>query len=380
MIIKHFDRGWTGVLSVNDQYQIIEMYLKQFFDDDSRTVLINTTWIEVTLGNPQSIEDFASQQYHIFASSDWPPLTEILNTEKFISKKITDFKSLIDRVKSRMESTYEYVSDYIFKNQQTIDNVIIYSLVDPAVDIDWNLDINVIKVGYFPNSRHWIDFHALLVDKYLYIDSKLSCDTNLIDIPFMCLNGKPHQHRGNLVEKLIKLNLQNIGLISFSGDASRKIPKLSIPEFHDRKQGIISGPYDAMTLGDINNWNRHFLNVVTETVHDVDSINFWSEKIFKPIVGLRPFLVYSPGGAIDILEQHGFVHYCDDFADISDSDLRQTGNIPNFLKVLSDQPHSYLKKKYQQLTKKISYNKSRFDQYVLEQKNNIEKGLTLIKL
>jgi hypothetical protein len=77
-----------------------------------------------------------------------------------------------------------------------------------------------------------------------------------------------------------------------------------------------------------------------------------------------------------MIERHGFEHYCDDFADISDLDLRQPNNIPLFLKTLSDQPTDYYKKKYQQLTKKILYNKNRFNQYVQEQIDNIEKGLT----
>jgi hypothetical protein len=374
MIVKHFDRGWIGVLSVTDQNDAIQRYLNQFFNDDSRTILINTTWINTT--ETKSIDEYSNDQYSIFVGDDWPPLEEILNDNRFISEEISDFRSLIDKFKSRVESTYNHVLDYIFKNRHAIDNIIVYSLVDPGINIELPKKFNIIKIGYFPDSPHWIDLHALLVNKYFYIDSGLSHDPNRIDIPFMCLNGKPHQHRGDLVQSLLDLNLQDRGLISFSGDTLRKIPKLSIPEFHDRKQGINFDPYDAMTLGDVSNWNRHFLNVVTETVEDVDAMNFWSEKIFKPIVGLRPFLVYSPGGAVTMLERHGFMHYCDDFADISDLDLRDHINISKFLKTLSDQPNSYFKSKYQQLNEKISHNRNRFNQYALEQIDNIEKRLT----
>jgi hypothetical protein len=375
MIVKHFDRGWIGVLSADYQHTTIQQYLNQFFNDDSRTILINTTWINIS--ETKSVDEYSADQYRIFVGDDWPPLEEILNDDRFISKEISDFKSLIDGFRSRVESTYDHVLDYIFKNRHAIDNIIVYSLVDPGINIGLPKKFNIIKIGYFPDSQHWIDFHALLVNKYFYVDSRLSTDSNTIDIAFMCLNGKPHQHRGDLVQSLLDLNLQDRGLISFGGDALRKIPKLSIPETHDIKRGINFDPYDAMTLGDINNWNRHFLNIVTETVSDVVAENFWSEKIFKPIVGLRPFLVYSPDGAVPILERHGFLHYCDDFSDISDLDLRQHVNIPKFLKTLSDQPNSYFKSKYQQLAEKISYNKNRFDQYVLEQIDNIEKGLTI---
>ena len=184
----------------------------------------------------------------------------------------------------------------------------------------------------------------------------------------MCLNGKPHQHRCNIVKQLIDMGLTTKGLVSGG------IPRLTIPEEYQPKQGINADPFDAMTLGDIRNWNRHFLNIVTETVWEVEAVNFWSEKIFKPIMGLRPFLVYSPNGATTMLEQHGFKHYCDDFKDLSDLDLRDPDNIPRFLKVLSDQPTEYFNKKYSQLKEKIQYNRMRFDQYVVEQHAVISAG------
>jgi hypothetical protein len=134
-------------------------------------------------------------------------------------------------------------------------------------------------------------------------------------------------------------------------------------------------PNDIMTLGDPSNWNRCFLNVVTETVFDITKEHFVSEKIFKPMLGLRPFLVYSTDGAVTWLRQKGFEPYVSDFRDITDLDLSLSDNLVPFLKILCDQPVNYLQTKIVDLQEKILYNKQRFDVFVIEQKNKINQGI-----
>jgi len=132
---------------------------------------------------------------------------------------------------------------------------------------------------------------------------------------------------------------------------------------------------DIFSLGNPSNWNRCLVNIVTETVYDVVGSNFVSEKIYKPILGKRPFLVYSPGGARSWLEQRGFQTYIDDWQDITDLDLGDPNNIVPFLSALCKQPRSYLPKKLVDLQPKIMYNKNRFHAYCKEQKDIIAKGL-----
>ena len=91
MIVKHFDRGWIGVLSVTDQNDAIQRYLNQFFNDDSRTILINTTWINSIPDDEKSIDEYASQQYRIFAGVDWPSLEEILFNDNIFPTEILKF-------------------------------------------------------------------------------------------------------------------------------------------------------------------------------------------------------------------------------------------------------------------------------------------------
>jgi hypothetical protein len=134
-------------------------------------------------------------------------------------------------------------------------------------------------------------------------------------------------------------------------------------------------PNDIATLGNMDNWQRHFLNVVTETVYNINRSYFVSEKIYKPILGMRPFLVYDTDSAYCWLKQRGFESYVDDFADITDLDLKNPDNLAPFLVTLSKQHSSYWKKKLVDLNQKIVYNKQNFYKYVDLQQIQINKGI-----
>lgn len=130
-----------------------------------------------------------------------------------------------------------------------------------------------------------------------------------------------------------------------------------------------------MSLGPLDIWNRCFLNVVTETVFDVDQEWFVSEKIYKPVIGLRPFLVYAPAGAESWLRHLGMQSYCDDFTDITDLDLRQPDHIPEFLDQLVRQGQDYWRRKYRLLMPKMLHNLSKFHEHVANLKHRVDQGI-----
>ena len=134
-------------------------------------------------------------------------------------------------------------------------------------------------------------------------------------------------------------------------------------------------PNDIVSLGHPDNWSRCFLSVVTETAWNINQIGFVSEKIYKPIVGCRPFLVFDTDGAVAWLTKRGFEPFINDFTDITDLDLSDSSVLANFVQILCAQPKSYWQKKFVDLHDKIMYNKSQFTQYVKQQKLIIEKGI-----
>jgi hypothetical protein len=186
-------------------------------------------------------------------------------------------------------------------------------------------------------------------------------------------------HRQQLYNRLQAHDLLQHGIVSMGGEGTAT-RSLAVDQEHDDMAPNASRdhhgiPNDIVSLGHIENWQRHFVNIVTETVYDINQSGFVSEKIYKPIVGCRPFLVYDTDGGTRWLNDRGFEPYVTAFRDISDLDLTLPINIPQFLSVLCEQTPQYWQAKYLALQEKILYNKQHFADYVKSQRQLIEKGI-----
>jgi hypothetical protein len=325
MIIRTFDNGWGPEFPLKQFEQaIVSEFLKTQATDNSRTVVINSVWY--------------TQEYH----------QQVLHELKNM-----DF-----------------------------DRIVIVAMIDAAIPkTEWYQEFGcpVHAVGYYSGPNN-LDFWALFVDRFFDVPKISDLMTHsAVDCAYMCLNRKPHWHRVKLYRQLMDLNIVDRGLVSMGGDGAA-VRSLAADCEHDdlapnatRDQTGL--PNDIASIGNLSNWQRSFLNIVTETVYNINANHFVSEKIFKPIVGLRPFLVYDTDGANSWLTAHGFNPYICDFEDISDLDLSQAENIPKFLKTLCEQPTSYFQSKFVALMPKLLYNRNRFATYVAEQQHKINQGL-----
>lgn len=183
---------------------------------------------------------------------------------------------------------------------------------------------NTIYVGNSNNSYYfsfWMDFVFEHLDKFKSFDN-FNFDKNIKT--FMCLNRKPHEHRIELVRKLFDHDLDKDGLISL-GTFEKPVPwdykGLKVPiklpkdivnvEGNDAVAGQAGGITNDITgLGYKKNWNSHFLHIVTETTVHTDV--FISEKTFKPIIGMRPFIILGDDAIYQKIHEWGF----DTFDDI----------------------------------------------------------------
>lgn len=309
-----------------------------------------------------------------FFDNGWNP--------NYVTKKFE--RSLLDKMLAGFSNTAIvnstwYTDEFHVKvkdkiKQRSYESIVLVAMIDAAIpNSSWFSDcgIPVYSVGYYPGLGQ-LDFWALFFDRYSTV-SKISTD---IDIAFMCLNRKPHPHRVELYKALQSRGLIDRGIVSLGG--TRTLGESAVETSHlapDGDNEIYGISNDIVSLGDSNNWNRCFLNIVTETWFDVDKTGFVSEKIYKPIVGERPFLVYAQRGAKRWLEERGFETFENEFRDITDLDLLDHSSIPEFLEILCEQGKSYWRKKYLDLTPKIKYNKQRFRDYVQEQQLLVDKGI-----
>jgi hypothetical protein len=202
-----------------------------------------------------------------------------------------------------------------------------------------------------------------------------------VDYAFMCLNRKPHPHRVRFWQDLKNRDLLDHGLVSMGSEPGHAPMRLldSFTHGSDLAPNHGSGDFgivnDIASLGDITNWNRHMLNIVTETAWNIDTNRFVSEKIYKPIMGHRPFLVFDQGGAGQWLSDHGFCDYMCEFQDITDLDLCYPENIAPFLKTLVLEGPKYWKSKLVALNEKIRYNRHAFNHHCKKIYQKINQGI-----
>jgi hypothetical protein len=326
MIIQTFDNGWGPEFPIKQlENAILKPTLDQLHNSDKRVVVINSTWY--------------TTEYH------------------------------------------QTVLQYLRAN--TTDYIVLVSMLDFAItQPGWyeEFDAEVIGIGYYSGAGQ-LDFWALFLDQnFCPLHTIELCRIDLVDRPFMCLNRKPHWHRQQLYQQLCERNLQHVGLVSMGSNSGQAVQKLDndvevsnlAPNSGADQTGILN---DISSLGNMSNWTRCFLNVVTETAYNINRCQFVSEKIYKPILGMRPFFVYDPDGASKWLHDRKFVTYYDDFTDITNMDLTKPANVAPFLSILSEQPRSYWQKKLVDLNQKIVYNKQQFYKYVDDQKLKVQKGI-----
>lgn len=326
MIIKCFDNGWGHQYQwKKTEIQVVNQLLSQWTHDQSRMVVINSVWYT---------QDFHQEVMAWLRTNPW-------------------------------------------------DRIVLVAMLDAAIPRpDWyhEFDRPVIPIGYYHGSNQ-IDLFALLladsIDLSPYGDL---LDASDIDTPFICLNRKPHWHRKKLFAQLQQHGLLDHGIISMGADhgqAVRSLPESDIshdlaPNSSAQYHGI---PNDIASLGSPAIWCRCFFDLVTETVWDINSTGFVSEKIYKPIMGMRPFVVYDPDGGGKWLRDRGFETYEKDFQDVSDYDPSNPDQIVVFLKDLCRQDKKYYQHKFSSLCAKIDHNRNVFESYLRDQYKIIDRGL-----
>lgn len=326
MIIHTFDRGWGTQWGWKQfEREITDHMLTRISQDSSRTVLINSVWYtkEVDLEVRTWLQQNAWDQIVLVA--------------------------MLDAAIPRREHYSEFQRP-------------VYAL------------------GYYPGANA-LDLCAIYLDQTLDL-SKYGNLLNpaVIDTAFMCLNRKPHWHRRKLYRQLESFDLLSSGLVSMGHDSGSPVRTLSndvgsdivAPNSEIDHYGI---PNNVCDLGSPENWRRCFFNVVTETFWDINHNYFVSEKIYKPVLGMRPFVVYDPDGGSQWLQDRGFETYERDFLDISDHDPANPDQLVLFLRDLSAQTPEYFKNKFSQLIPKLQHNFDNFVRYVQQQKQKISQGL-----
>jgi hypothetical protein len=169
---------------------------------------------------------------------------------------------------------------------------------------------------HFENFHWFVPLHLRFDSQYYteHLNSRLIKNKeNYLDTHFLSLNRRPHHHRVvlfhylEIYEQLKKTTIKSLGrmhsvnefnvhldLVEKSNAIFLKPSELiyNIKNYKYAQDTTVDVNLEENHAGYINFklHDRCFVNVVTETRIDADSI-FFSEKIFKPIFMLQPFIL-----------------------------------------------------------------------------------------
>ena len=133
---------------------------------------------------------------------------------------------------------------------------------------------------------------------------------------FLNYNRKPKWFRQRLVQLFEESSLIDHGCVTlpFSPYTVHDDNADYVKHGSTEVFGDVLIPNDHYSLGQLRIWQTSFINVVSETEYSFGQNVFFSEKIYKPIIGLRPFVLVGSPGIYRVLKHLGF----DCFEDLFD--------------------------------------------------------------
>jgi hypothetical protein len=220
-----------------------------------------------------------------------------------------------------------------------------------------------------------------------YTDDDVRLET--VEHKYMCLNRKPKPHRIRIVESLKHANLINDGIVTLGlnnagYDASEGINtdvflKIENDAAEDYAPESVSGrdafggvPFDVCSLGRLDIWRKHFLNVVSETEWRPWDPMFVTEKTWKPIIGLRPFIINGQPQIYQWLRDNGFKTFTHYFP-VELEDVNEEQIIPAITEAVKYLTTADLNSMYVNMLPDLVYNRKRFFEFAQEQDKKLNE-------
>ena len=283
-----------------------------------------------------------------------------------------------------------------FKNicsSQQFDNVFLLAAADPVFLADYQIiEVQQISggklhlIGHF-DTPYSFNFHSIVIPKYFKNYSKEQLKMSDPKYIFINYNRKPRTHRSLLVEALLDKGLDKYGIITHGIDnannkfnENRYTHSITLGETVDEigkenqwwaeQFGI---PHDIHSLGRMDIWQHHFLTVVGETEGNNDVPTFVSEKTWKPMIGLRPFIINGQRKVYQWLRDRGFRTFNQYWSHIPIEGSEETPKMcAAVVEYLSSKTKVELLLMYQNMLPDLIHNQQRFYEFSKEQKHKME--------
>lgn len=277
----------------------------------------------------------------------------------------------------------------------TFDNLFLLSVIDPVYLTEDNIKYlesslqtkSTYRIGMFDGSKHEWNFHSVVSAKH---GVNLPVDTvKLVDpvYTFLLYQRKPRRHRVELTRLLIEQEFNIKGIVTLGSNKNSSYdwteglgselisiddPSENYQHGHGKPDDFGGVPNDLVTLGRLDLWQRHFLNIVSETEFNDWDPTFITEKTWKPIIGMRPFIIHGQRNIYAWLKKNGFKtfnHYWDHVPCEHGHD--QHGNIIDVISFLCSKSKEDLMAMYSDMLPVCEYNRNRFFEFAKEQQYKI---------
>jgi hypothetical protein len=265
-------------------------------------------------------------------------------------------------------------------------NFEVYPLLDQLVQ---TFDIKTVyRVGNFDGDYEFNIFAIVCGDHFRHYETE---DLILRELRwrYCAYNRKPYLHRLLLVQQLVDQGLESHGVITlgrqFPGEPDHGYYR-SIGERNEdyREWGhwytdvgtAHDIPHDLFSLHNFTVWQHHFLHIVGATAAYNECDVFVNQIMFKPLIGLRPFVINGQTRQYDYLRRHGFRtfnHYWPQFnleqGFYGTAELAMTlTDLVKWLVSLTDQEIMHM---YQSMLPDLLHNRQRWFEWAREQKHRV---------
>lgn len=203
---------------------------------------------------------------------------------------------------------------------------------------------------------------------------------------FSSLNHLTTDHRSYrmaLTARLLEKKLESFGHLSFHGQLSNCLEETNKPysKLSDKDKFLIerhlmtrqlpiicdsvevNGSFSAhLGHNEYEFWQDSFLHIVNETVFYDQKLHL-TEKIFKPIVALRPFLLVGAPGNLEYLRSYGFKTFSSWIDESYDTEIDASirlDMIAGEVEKMCARPISDLREMYQDMLPILQHNKKHF--------------------
>ena len=276
---------------------------------------------------------------------------------------------------------FKITKDLVLNND--VRNMLFFNFVDPMYDKSTWYDVldackakigehNIKTVGFIDTNKFkqdrpvnfWAIYNASAFTTYNEKDLLPSKLENI----YLCYNRKPTFHRTRLYQQFEKHGQLTKGIFTLGNQDPTKVilmnkDKKTLPFANTNMHGNLNIPNDTLSLGPLDAWNSSFLVIVTETDHNMNTaVPFLSEKIWKPLIGMRPFVCLGDKGTIKSLKEAGFETFNECFG--FDKDDLTVDDITELVKNYKGD----LLQDYNKLHPMLLKNRKRFFEYADEQK------------